>query len=385
MPLEMSAERLKGQAAIVLTVVTIIAVAGLAVYSGRIIGGPTTTPSSTSSKPPSTQAFSITNPQNGSEASVYGFGSGSLLVQGISDLGPANWLYDPPHTVDLVKPSGTQCITDHSLSAPYMSIISATVFERAAQVAPTYVLQQLGVTMYMSNFTSLPESASLPGVSSLGWFLHFDFGNRSYYAGLYYVANSSTQSTQQPGGAPTRISYWYGPWKDNRPAGETQTNGSVTATPGAMIVYLPSEAIGNVTKGDALTNMGLVTVTGSGTTPDSGFYCTDDSFGGNVSYRLFDPLLPDGTIQVAATPSCPSSTSTASLNWTSDAWIPDQNDPYVWSANVQTAGRGTFRIYAQELQNGSVIQGPISVNANITYWVYATYTESQFPSACSTT
>lgn len=323
--------------------------------------------------------FSISSPRSGSTASVYGFGQGDVLVQGTSGLGAGNWLFDPSHAVDLTKPSGGTCVTDSSAAAPYMSILSATVSPRAAQIAPTYKLEQLEVDMYVSNFSSLSNHASTLGVTSFGWFFHFDFQGNNFYAGAYIVTNSSTQSSAAQSTAPAVITYWYGPWSNSRPTGETETNGTtILQSPGLsdIVVYFPAEAVRNVTEGDTLTNMGLLTFAGSGDSPDSGNYCTNDTFGGNTSYRLFDPLLPSGTIQVAAESSCLSSSSTAPLNWTR-AYVPDQNNPYAWNANLPVVGRGPFTIYAEQVQNGSVTQGPISLaEVTIGYWNYGTTSTS---------
>jgi hypothetical protein len=331
----------------------------------------------------SSGTLSITSPQNGGQAAVYNE-DGSLGVQGTANLGPDNWLYDPSHSVDLTKPSSSGCITDPSEPAPYMSILSVSVFPKAEQIGPSYILEQLGIQMYLNNLTSLSSPTFSPGSSSLGWFFYFSFSNRSFYAGMYWMANSSSAAGTQAS-APAGLSYWYGPWSGNRPVGETQTNGSIfSEAEGGVEIDFPPAAVGNVTKGDTLTNMGLLTLAGTGTAPDRGSYCTDDSYGGTVSYRLFDPLLPAGTIQVAAVPSCPSSQSTAALNWTT-AVIQDPNNPFDWTASVPTSGQGPYMVYAQELQNGKVVEGPISINATIYYYTYATYSYSQFPSGCSTT
>ena len=376
------------KAAITVTIVVVIAVASISTYLILTTGNTSGSVAHTSHTA-SGRGLSIIYPKNGTEESIY-YASPGLQVQGTTDLGPGNWLYDPPHTVDLVTPTGSQCSTSSATPAPYLSILDASVFDRASEISPVYKLEQAGVSMYMYNLSALLEPSSI-GAGSLGWFFHFDFSGEAYYAGIFMQTNSNgtgTQNSEPPG-----VTYWYGPWAGSRPAGETETNGSInvqTAGLSEMDVYFPATAVGNLTRGDTLTDMGLLTFAGAGKSPDSGQYCTNDSVGGDVSYTLFDYLLPSGTIQVSAEPSCQPPRSPASLNWT-EATIINPDDPNGWQANVPVSGGNTpystvgpFTVLARELQNGSVVEGPVSV-ANVTVSFYNFGTTSTSAGQTSTT
>jgi hypothetical protein len=206
------------------------------------------------------------------------------------------------------------------------------------------------VYMNVSDLTNL----TVPPAPSEGewWLVQWTYagGSAGYFAAMFVNVIGTSVNNQPLIG----ISFQYGTITPN-PADPSITNygpigtitGTYTATaPGTVDLTVPLALVGNPAAGTSFTGVTSKTFETVGTPAAAALENVDVI--GSTTYKLGDPLLPAGFVQVSTNPGYTGAVNATIANY------PASNQ---WNANVNLAGLtpGPETLYAREVGNDGIV------------------------------
>ena len=294
------------------------------------IGSPNVGCLAYSCNPTANSGFGITSPATGALV-----GTTSVPVRGTHNLQPGNWLVGPANSA----PGYLTGVQQNQLN-----ILSAWI----GNYNPT-----AGTFHAYMNITDLTNLTVPPAPSEGEWWLvqwTYTGGSTGYFAAMFVNIVGTSVNNQPLLG----ISFQYGTITPN-PADPSITNygpvgtitGSYTATaPGTIDLTVPLALVGNPAAGTSFTGVTSKTFETVGTPAAASLQNVDVI--GSTTYRLGDPLLPAGFVQVSTSPSYTGAVNATLTNY------PAINQ---WTANVNLAGLapGPETLYAREVGNDGIV------------------------------